>query len=105
MASAAAPRAWSPAIIRCSASSKRRLARLKGTEAACVFGSGYLANAGIIPALIGRDDLVLIDELAHACLWAGARLVARDRAAVPALRRRACSRRCWRSTAAAIRAR
>jgi 8-amino-7-oxononanoate synthase len=51
-----------------------RLARLKGTEAACVFGSGYLANSGIIPALIGRDDLVLIDELAHSCLWAGARL-------------------------------
>ncbi len=51
-----------------------RLARLKGTEAACVFGSGYLANMGIIPALIGRDDLMLIDELAHACLWAGARL-------------------------------
>jgi 8-amino-7-oxononanoate synthase len=53
---------------------ERRLARLKGTEAACVFGSGYLANSGIIPALIGRDDLALIDELAHACLWAGARL-------------------------------
>jgi 8-amino-7-oxononanoate synthase len=53
---------------------ERRLARLKGTEAAIVFGSGYLANAGIIPALIGGDDLVLIDELAHACLWAGARL-------------------------------
>src|SRR5258707_5073981 len=51
-----------------------RLARLKGTEAACVFGSGYLANAGIIPALIGRDDLILVDELAHACLWAGAQL-------------------------------
>jgi 8-amino-7-oxononanoate synthase len=51
-----------------------RLARLKETEAACVFGSGYLANLGIIPALIGSDDLVLIDELAHACLWAGARL-------------------------------
>src|SRR5438552_7921938 len=41
-----------------------RLARLKGTEAACVFGSGYLANAGIIPALIGQDDLVVIDEWA-----------------------------------------
>ena len=51
-----------------------RLARLKQTEAACVFGSGYLANAGIIPALIGHDDLVLVDELAHSCLWAGARL-------------------------------
>src|SRR3954470_7572595 len=51
-----------------------RLARLKGTEAACVFGSGYLANTGIIPALIGEADLVLIDELAHACLWAGAQL-------------------------------
>jgi len=51
-----------------------RLARLKGTESACVFGSGYLANLGIIPALVGEDDLILIDELAHACLWAGAHL-------------------------------
>ncbi len=51
-----------------------RLARLKGTEAACVFGSGYLVNAGVIPALVGRADLILIDELAHASLWAGARL-------------------------------
>jgi 8-amino-7-oxononanoate synthase len=51
-----------------------RLARFKETEAACVFGSGYLANLGIIPALIGPGDLILIDELAHACLWAGARL-------------------------------
>jgi 8-amino-7-oxononanoate synthase len=51
-----------------------RLARLKDAEAACVFGSGFLANAGIIPALIGPDDLVLVDELSHACIWAGARL-------------------------------
>jgi 8-amino-7-oxononanoate synthase len=60
-----------------------RLARLKGTEAACVFGSGFLANTGIIPALAGPDDLVLLDELAHACLWAGARL---SRATVLAFR-------------------
>jgi len=53
---------------------ERRLARLKGTEDACVFGSGYLANTGIIPALIGREDLIVLDELSHACLWAGARL-------------------------------
>ncbi|MCI0598623.1 MAG: 8-amino-7-oxononanoate synthase [Beijerinckiaceae bacterium] len=51
-----------------------KLARLKGTEAACVFGSGYLANTGIIPVLAGAGDLILIDELAHACLWAGTQL-------------------------------
>jgi 8-amino-7-oxononanoate synthase len=51
-----------------------RLSVMKRTEAAVVFGSGYLANAGIIPALIGRDGLVLIDELAHACLFAGSQL-------------------------------
>src|SRR6267142_2026727 len=51
-----------------------RLARMKGTQGACVFGSGYLANAGIIPALIGPRDLILVDELSHACLWAGAQL-------------------------------
>jgi 8-amino-7-oxononanoate synthase len=53
---------------------EERLARIKQTEAACVFGSGYLANAGIIPVLIGRDGLVLADELSHACLFAGAQL-------------------------------
>jgi len=62
---------------------EQRLARLKQTEAACVFGSGYLANTGIIPALIGERDLMLIDELSHACLWAGARL---SRATVVAFR-------------------
>ena len=51
-----------------------RLARLKGTEAACVFGSGYLANSGIIPTLAGQPDLILVDELSHACIWTGARL-------------------------------
>ena len=48
--------------------------RAQGTEAACVFGSGYLANTGIIPALIGPDDLILIDELSHACIHAGAKM-------------------------------
>ncbi len=51
-----------------------RLARLKGTDAACVFGSGYLANTGIIPALVGADDLIVVDELSHACIHAGAKL-------------------------------
>jgi 8-amino-7-oxononanoate synthase len=51
-----------------------RLAAIKQTEAAVVFGSGYLANAGIIPVLVGAKDLVLADELSHACLFAGAQL-------------------------------
>lgn len=50
------------------------LAARKGTAAALVFGSGYLANSGLIPALLGEDDVLLVDELAHACLWAGAKL-------------------------------
>ena len=65
---------------------EERLARLKGTEAACVFGSGYLANSGIIAALIGRDDLVLLDELSHACLWSGAQLQQGDDDPLPAQR-------------------
>ncbi|MGD9921276.1 MAG: 8-amino-7-oxononanoate synthase [Pseudorhodoplanes sp.] len=51
-----------------------RLARMKGADGACIFGSGYLANAGILPALAGRDDLILIDELAHSSMHSGARL-------------------------------
>ena len=50
------------------------LARHKRTQAALVFGSGYLANLGVVPALAGRGDLVLLDELSHACMFAGARL-------------------------------
>jgi 8-amino-7-oxononanoate synthase len=51
-----------------------RLAQFKRAEAACVFGSGYLANTGIIPVLIGPNGLVLLDELSHACIYAGAQL-------------------------------
>ena len=53
---------------------EKRLARLKGTEAACLFGSGYMANLGVIPTFAGPGDLILVDALAHACIWAGAKL-------------------------------
>ncbi|NQE64994.1 8-amino-7-oxononanoate synthase [Caulobacter sp. RHG1] len=53
---------------------EKRLARLKGAEAACVFGSGYLANTGVIPTLVGPGDAVFVDAWAHACIWAGAQL-------------------------------
>ena len=44
------------------------LAAMKGTEAACVFGSGYLANIGTIPALVGPGDMILADKFVHACM-------------------------------------
>lgn len=50
------------------------LARVKGTEDACVFGSGYLANVGIIPTLVGAADLIIADELVHTCIHAGMQL-------------------------------
>lgn len=50
------------------------LAQVKGTEAACVFGSGYLANIGAIPALVGAGDLIIADKLIHACSLDGAKL-------------------------------
>lgn len=53
---------------------EERLARLKDTEDCIVFGSGYLANTGILPALVGSTDLILADELSHACLLSGAKL-------------------------------
>jgi 8-amino-7-oxononanoate synthase len=51
-----------------------RLAKFKGTADAIVFGSGFLANAGIIPTLIGADDAVFLDELSHACIFQGSQL-------------------------------
>jgi 8-amino-7-oxononanoate synthase len=50
------------------------LARVKGAEAARVFATGYMANLGVIPMLAGKGDVVVIDELCHACIHAGARL-------------------------------
>ncbi|MBI3758758.1 MAG: 8-amino-7-oxononanoate synthase [Deltaproteobacteria bacterium] len=53
---------------------EQNLARLKGTEAAIVFGSGYLANLGTITALMGQGDIIFSDELNHASLIDGCRL-------------------------------
>ncbi|HWO16175.1 MAG TPA: 8-amino-7-oxononanoate synthase [Solirubrobacterales bacterium] len=53
---------------------EERLAEFKGYEAALLFGSGYLANAGAIAALAGRGEVVFSDELNHASIVDGCRL-------------------------------
>lgn len=50
------------------------LARFVGMPKALSFSTGYMANTGVIPALVGRGDAVFSDALNHACLIDGARL-------------------------------
>ncbi|MET0306228.1 MAG: 8-amino-7-oxononanoate synthase [Solirubrobacterales bacterium] len=53
---------------------EERLASFKGYETALLFGSGYLANVGVISALAGRGEVVFSDELNHASIVDGCRL-------------------------------
>src|SRR5712671_6777786 len=53
---------------------ERRLAEFKNTEAAVVFQSGFAANAGTVSAVLGKDDVVVSDELNHASIIDGCRL-------------------------------
>jgi 8-amino-7-oxononanoate synthase len=53
---------------------EERLAAFHGSEACLLFGSGYLANIGVIGALAGRGDRIFSDERNHASIVDGCRL-------------------------------
>ena len=53
---------------------ERRLAAFKGVEAAITFQSGFTANLGTLPALVGKEDVIFSDELNHASIIDGSRL-------------------------------
>jgi 8-amino-7-oxononanoate synthase len=50
------------------------LASFKGTEAALTFATGYAAAVGTICSLVGKDDIIIMDKLVHACVVDAARL-------------------------------
>jgi len=52
----------------------RRLAKFKGVDSAISFQSGFTANTGTIPALVGKEDAIFSDELNHASIIDGCRL-------------------------------
>ncbi len=51
-----------------------KLAKFKGTEASLLFNTGYMANVGIISAVMGLNDVIFSDELNHASIVDGCRL-------------------------------
>jgi glycine C-acetyltransferase len=52
----------------------KRMAAFKGVVAAITFQSGFTANLGVIPALVGKEDVIFSDELNHASIIDGSRL-------------------------------
>ena len=58
---------------------ERRLARFKRAEASLVYQTGFAANAGLIPQLAGKGDLIVSDELNHGSIIDGVRLSTAER--------------------------
>ena len=59
---------------------EKRLAKFKGTESSLIYQTGFAANAGLIPQLAGKGDIIISDELNHGSIIDGVRLTKTDRA-------------------------
>jgi glycine C-acetyltransferase len=59
---------------------EKRLARFKDAESSLVYQTGFAANAGLIPQLVGKEDLIISDELNHGSIIDGVRLAHAERA-------------------------
>ena len=59
---------------------EKRLAKFKGTESSLIYQTGFAANAGLIPQLVGKGDVIISDELNHGSIIDGVRLTKADRA-------------------------
>ncbi len=62
---------------------EEELARYKHTEATLLYQSGFTANAGTVAALLGKEDIIISDELNHASIIDGARLSGADKKIFP----------------------
>jgi glycine C-acetyltransferase len=62
---------------------EKKIAKFKRTEAALYYQTGFAANAGLIPQLVGEGDLLLTDELNHGSIIDGVRLTKAERAIYP----------------------
>ncbi|HEB37118.1 MAG TPA: aminotransferase class I/II-fold pyridoxal phosphate-dependent enzyme [Thermoplasmatales archaeon] len=61
----------------------KKIAEFKGTEDAVTFQTGFAANSGLIPQLVGKGDLLISDELNHGSIIDGVRLSKAERAVYP----------------------
>ncbi len=59
---------------------EKRLAKFKHADASLVYQTGFAANAGLIPQLVGKEDLIISDELNHGSIIDGVRLSHAERA-------------------------
>lgn len=59
---------------------EKRLAQFKRTESSLIYQTGFAANAGLIPQLVGKGDIIISDELNHGSIIDGVRLTKADRA-------------------------